>query len=144
MTTSIDTSTRSNPAGRVIFLNRETGAQELTFNPPSLAGATVLASSRSLLGDFVAASTTDGRVVLLQVRFLPVHGTEGLTGVKVDVRERGAVVIDPVGGRPQRVSYLEEGGAEVRRGAGFAIRDRALVAGRRRRGAAGRRRRRKR
>ena len=59
------------PAGRVTFLNRETGAPELTFNPPSLAGALVLASSRSLLGDFVAASTTDGRIALLQVRFLP-------------------------------------------------------------------------
>ncbi len=96
-------------SGRVIFLNRETGAQELTFSPPSLAGATVLASSRSLLGDFVAASTTNGRVVLLQIRFLPVHGAEGLTGVKVDVRERGAAVIDPAKRPAERLSYLEEG-----------------------------------
>jgi phosphate transport system permease protein len=97
-------------AGRVIFLNRGTGAPELTINPPSLAGASVLATSRSLLGDFVAASTNDGRVALLQVRFLPVHGDKGVTGVKVDVRERGMVAIDPAGRPVQRVSYLEEDG----------------------------------
>jgi phosphate transport system permease protein len=97
------------PSGRVTFLNRETGKPELTFSPPSLAGATVLASSRSLLGDFVAASTTDGRIALLQVRFLPIHGTDGLTGVKVDVRERGTVSIDPARRPAERVSYLEEG-----------------------------------
>ena len=98
------------PTGRVVFLNRQTGAQEMEIAPPSLAGATLLASSRSLLGDFVAASTTDGRVVLLQVRFLPIHGEKGLTGVKVDVRERGAVTIDPQSRPAERVSYLEEGG----------------------------------
>jgi phosphate transport system permease protein len=98
------------PAGRVLFFNRETGAQELTFDPPSLAGATVLASSRSLLGNFVAASTTDGRIALLQIRFLPVHGESGLTGVKVDVRERGAVEIDARRRPAERVSYLEENG----------------------------------
>jgi phosphate transport system permease protein len=96
--------------GRVIFLNRETGAPQLTFSPPSLAGATVLASSRSLLGNFVAASTTDGRIALLQIRFLPVHGDAGLTGVKVDVRERGTVEIDAQRRRAERVSYLEENG----------------------------------
>ena len=98
------------PAGQVAFLNRETGAADLTFNPKSLSGATVVTSSRSLLGDFVAAGTTDGRVVLLQMRFLPVHGTAGVTGVKVDVRERGVVAIDSQGRAAQRVSYLEEGG----------------------------------
>jgi phosphate transport system permease protein len=97
-------------AGRMIFLNRETGAPELTVNPPSLAGASILASSRSLLGDFVAAGTNDGRVALLQVRFLPIHGDKGLTGVKVDVRERGMVTIDPAGRPVQRVAYLEESG----------------------------------
>jgi phosphate transport system permease protein len=98
------------PDGRVIFLNRETGAPELTFSPPSLAGATVLASSRSLLGNFVAASTTDGRIRLLQIRFLPVHGDAGLTGVKVDVRERGTVEIDAQRRRAERVSYVEGNG----------------------------------
>jgi phosphate transport system permease protein len=98
------------PAGRVTFFNRETGAVELTNSPPSLAGARVLASSRSLLGGYVAASTEDGRVVLLQMRFLPIHGTDGLTGVKVDVRERGSAEIDPQRRPAERVAYLEEGG----------------------------------
>jgi phosphate transport system permease protein len=96
------------PRGQVTCLNRDTGAAELTFDPPPLTGATVVASSRSLLGDFVAASTADGRVVLLQMRFLPIHGGAGMTGVKVDVRERGVVNLDPRGRASTRVSYLEE------------------------------------
>ena len=98
------------PSGQVALLNRETGAADLTFNPPSLSGASIVASSRSLLGDFVAASTSDGRVVLLQMRFLPIHGAAGMTGVKADVRDRGVVALDPQHRAAGRVSYLEEGG----------------------------------
>jgi phosphate transport system permease protein len=97
------------PTGKVAFINRDTGKPELEMSPPSLAGATVVASSRSMFGDYVAASTADGRVVLLQVRFIPVHGDGGVTGVKVDVRERGTVSLDPAGRAAERLSYLEEG-----------------------------------
>ncbi len=95
--------------GKVAFFNRDTAARELEVRPPSLAGASVIASSRSLMGDFVAASTPDGRVMLLQVRFLPIHQDGAVAGVKVDVRERGTVALDPQGRAAQRVSYLEEG-----------------------------------
>jgi phosphate transport system permease protein len=97
------------PSGKVAFFNRDTGARELELGPPSLAGAHVIASSRSLIGDFLAAGAADGRVVLLQVRFLPVHQDGAVAGVKVDVRERGTVSLDPQGRAAQRVSYLEEG-----------------------------------
>jgi phosphate transport system permease protein len=104
------------PAGKVVFLNRESGARELEFSPASLAGAPISAASRSLMGDFVAAGLGDGRVALLQVRLLPIHNEGAATGVKVDVRERGVLALDPQKRAIQRVSYLEEG-------------DRKLVAG---------------
>ena len=97
------------PSGKVAFFNRATGARELEQSPPSLVGATVLASSRSMFGDFIAVGTADGRVVLLQVRFLPVHEGGAVAGVKVDVRERGVVALDPGGRAADRLSYLEEG-----------------------------------
>ena len=97
------------PAGKVVFLNRGTGQPELEISPPALAGATVIASSRSMFGDFVASATADGRVVLLQVRFLPVHEDGAVSGVKVEVRERGVVALDPSGRVAERVSYLDEG-----------------------------------
>jgi phosphate transport system permease protein len=97
------------PTGKLAFLDRDTGRPELELSPPSLAGATVVASSRSLFGDFVAAGTADGRAVLLQVRFLPVHADGAIAGVKVDVRERGVVALDPAGRAAERLSYLEEG-----------------------------------
>jgi phosphate transport system permease protein len=96
-------------SGKVAFFNRDSGARELEVSPPSLAGADVIASSRSLLGDFVAAGAADGRVALLQVRFVPVHEEGAVAGVKVDVRERGVVSLDPRGRAAERVSYLEEG-----------------------------------
>jgi phosphate transport system permease protein len=97
------------PGGTVAFFNRGSGARELELSPAALAGGNVIASSRSLLGDFVAASLADGRVALLQVRFLPVHQDGAVAGVKVDVRERGMVALDPQARAAQRVSYLEEG-----------------------------------
>ena len=102
------------PTGKVAFINRGTGQPELEISPPALAGATVVASSRSMFGDFVASATADGRVVLLQVRFLPVHADGAVSGVKVDVRERGVVALDPSGRAAERVSYLEEGDRQVR------------------------------
>jgi phosphate transport system permease protein len=97
------------PSGKLRFFQRDTGARELEITPPLLAGANVVASSRSLMGDFLAASTADGGVALLQVRFLPDHQDGSAAGVRVDVRERGTVALDSRGQAAQRVSYLEEG-----------------------------------
>ena len=96
--------------GRVLFFNRQTGIQQLEFAPKSLGGATVVASSRSLLGDFVGAGTNDGRIALLQVRFLPVHGDAGVDSVKVDVRERRLLTLDDQKRSLLRVAYIEENG----------------------------------
>ena len=86
-------------------------------------------------GDFVAASAADGRVALLQVRFVPVHQDGAIAGVKVDVRERGIVSLDPQARAAQRVSYLEEGERKLARRSGVGHRGRPLVARRRGRGA---------
>ena len=97
------------PEGKVVFYNRESAAREVESSPPSLAGVTVTTASRSLLGDFVAAGTGDGRAVLLQVRFVPVHAEGAASSVKIDVRERGVAALDPEKRAIQRISYLEEG-----------------------------------
>jgi phosphate transport system permease protein len=104
---------RVGPGGDVTFLNRSTGAVESVSNPPSLAAARVTASSRSLMGDYLAAATADGRVVLLQARFQPVHENGAIAAVKIDVRERGAFALDPAGRAVRSVSYLEEGDRKI-------------------------------
>ena len=66
-------------------------------------------------------------MALLQVRFLPVHEDGAVTGVKVDVRERGVVSLDPQGRAAERVSYLEEGERKFVAGQVVRHRGRALV-----------------
>jgi phosphate transport system permease protein len=95
--------------GQVAFFHRDSGVRQSDVTPPSLAGASVVASSRSLMGDFVAAATADGRVALLQIRFLPVHEGGIVSGVRIDVRERGVTSLDAEGGAVRSVAYLEEG-----------------------------------
>jgi phosphate transport system permease protein len=104
---------RLDAAGALTFFNRGTGAVESVSSPPSLAGTRITSTSRSLMGDFVAVGTADGRVVRLQVRFLPVHENGAVSGVKVDIRERGAVALDPAGRAVRSVSYLEEGERKI-------------------------------
>jgi ABC-type uncharacterized transport system permease subunit len=94
------------PSGTILFFHRDTGARELEVTPPLLVGANIVASSRSLMGDFLAASTAGGRVALLQVRFLPDHQDGAAAGVRVDVRERGTVALDARRQAAQRVSYI--------------------------------------
>ncbi len=74
-TNTAATSTRSSPTGKVAFLNAATRASpNWQSSPPGARGRDRRRVVASLFGDFVAAGTADGRVVLLQVRFLPVHG----------------------------------------------------------------------
>jgi phosphate transport system permease protein len=96
-------------AGALVFFNPEGGALVKEFKPAALGGASVGATSRSLLGDFVAIGTADGRAALLQVHFRPEFENGVLENVAVDVAERGMVTLDG-GGRPvRRIAYLEEG-----------------------------------
>ena len=68
----------------------------------------VVASSRSLLGNFLAAGTSDGRVALAQARYIPKYENEKLSGLDVSVRERGLATVDPAG-RPVREVELQRG-----------------------------------
>jgi phosphate transport system permease protein len=99
--------------GAISISSANKGTRIRDLAPPALAAATVTASSRSLLGDYVAAGTSDGRVVLRQLSFRPVFEGGVLKDVTVDVADRGVITLD-AGGRPiRRVSYVEEGDQKI-------------------------------
>jgi phosphate transport system permease protein len=100
------------PDGHVAFYGFDTGQVSQRIPVPGLAGATVTATSRSVSGSYLAAGTTDGRVLLAQVRFTPQFVDQRLADLSLGVRERGAITVDP-GGRPVRqVSYDEQDGQQ--------------------------------
>ncbi|MFB3855101.1 MAG: ABC transporter permease subunit [Vicinamibacterales bacterium] len=95
---------------RVRFFDALTGKPAFDVPVPGLEpGTQVVSSSRSLLGNYLAAGTSDGRVALMQVRYTPRYENEALSGLDVTVVGRGAVAVDA--GRPvQQVSYDEHDG----------------------------------
>jgi phosphate transport system permease protein len=95
------------PAGQLAFFTSSTGARVFDKPVPSLTGATVTASSRSLEHDYVALGTGDGRVALVQVQFAPVFEGGVLHDITVQTQDRGLVSIDPSGRAVRRVAYLE-------------------------------------
>lgn len=97
------------PTGTVAFFEMDTGSRAFDRPVASLTGARITTVSRSSTGDYVAIGSSDGRVGLVQVRFTPVHGDGVITGVGVEVAERGLVTIDPTGRPVRRVSYVEDG-----------------------------------
>jgi phosphate transport system permease protein len=98
--------------GRTAFF-RTDGSFAKQFPATSIGGARVTAASRSLLGDFVAVATADGRASLQQVRFVPRYEDQKLQDLDVSVRDRGVVTLDP-GGRPVReVAYEETEGRKL-------------------------------
>ena len=96
-------------AGVVLVFNSDGGGQVKEYKSAALGAAAVTATSRSLIGDFVALGTNDGRVALLQVHFRPVFDAGVLKELTVDMTERGLVTLDDGRRAIQRVSYLEEG-----------------------------------
>jgi phosphate transport system permease protein len=95
------------PDGRVVFFRLPDGSRQREILIPGLEGARVTAASRSLRGDLVATGTADGRVALAQVRFKPVFKDQVLADLELEVRDRGAISIDPQGRPVQDVSYQE-------------------------------------
>jgi phosphate transport system permease protein len=96
--------------GRLAFSRIADGTLAREEAPAGLAGATLVAASRSLMHDHLAAATADGRVALLQVLFRPRHEQQRLVDLDIEVRERAVVEIDP-GRRPIRaLSYEDHGG----------------------------------
>lgn len=102
---------------RVVFHRLDNGAKVREVPIAGLDGAVVGASSRSLLGHFVAAATGDGRVALLQVRFTPQYEHQTLVDLTTDVRDRGVVALDPAKRPIRLVSYAEQEGQRFVAGA---------------------------
>jgi phosphate transport system permease protein len=99
------------PDARVLFRPLAGGGTAIDVPVPGLPpGARVTATSRSLLGNFMAAGTADGRAALMQVRYTPQYANDVLSGLDVQVRDRGLVVLDPAGRSVRQVSYLEQDG----------------------------------
>ena len=98
------------PSGVVAFYRLDSGALSSSQPVPGLEGATIASSSRSVLGNSVAAGLSDGRVSLMQVRFVPNYEGDALKDVSSEVRPQATIVLDP-GKRPvTQVSYLEQDG----------------------------------
>lgn len=96
------------PSGVVAFYRLDTGHLSTGVPVPGLARATVTSSSRSVLGHYVAAGISDGRVSLMQVRFVPQYEGDVLKDVSTEVREQGLVVLDARARPVTQVSYIEQ------------------------------------
>jgi phosphate transport system permease protein len=96
------------PAGRVVFHRYESGDLASEVPVPGLGSATVTSSSRSVKGHFVAAGLSDGRVSLMQVRYLPQYEGEVLRDLTIEVVDRGTVALDDTGRAVRQVTYLEQ------------------------------------
>jgi phosphate transport system permease protein len=98
------------PDGRLAFYRYDNGEVTRKLPVPGLGAATITASSKSLLGNYVAAGTSDGRVSLMQIRFAPQYQGQTMADLSIDLRERGLVEIDPEKRPVRDVSYLEQDG----------------------------------
>ena len=101
------------PDGRVPFRRLTDGAVARELAVPALDGAAVTATSISLLGHFVAAGMSDGRVALMQVRFRPVFTDQTVTDVTAEVVDRGGLRIAIDGSSIQQIDYGEQDGVKV-------------------------------
>ncbi len=101
------------PDAHVVVFRGQDGALHREMPIPGLEGGTVVAASRSLGGDSVAAGTADGRAALVAVRFRPVFEGQVLKDLEIDLRPRGAFEIDPQGRAVREIvsQVSPEGGA---------------------------------
>jgi phosphate transport system permease protein len=95
------------PDGRLVFFKTQGGARAKEFGTPGLDGATATAASRSLMGDYVAVGTGDGRVALQQVRTLPRYEAQKLVDLDIEVRDRGLLELDAARRPVRAVAYRE-------------------------------------
>jgi phosphate transport system permease protein len=98
------------PDGRVVFRRLTDGVEARAFPVPGLDGSTVTASSRSLMGNYVAAGLADGRVSLMQVRYVPQFEGQALKDLALEVRERGLAQVSDDVVPVRQVSYTEHEG----------------------------------
>jgi phosphate transport system permease protein len=98
------------PTGAVVFFKLESGERAVEFPVPGLGAATVLSSSRTVVGHHVAAGLSDGRVSLMQVLYEPQYDGQVLKDISIDVKERAVVRLDEPGRAVRQVSYIEQEG----------------------------------
>jgi phosphate transport system permease protein len=99
--------------GRTAFFKTSDGAFVRQFAASAIGNTVVTAASRSLVGDFVALGTVDGRVSLQQVHFVPKYENQKLADLDISVRERGLVEIDPEKRPLAEVAYAETDGRKT-------------------------------
>ncbi|MBN2370322.1 MAG: ABC transporter permease subunit [Vicinamibacteria bacterium] len=78
--------------------------------------ALVTAASRSPSGDFIAAGTSDGRLALMQFRFLPRYEGETMVDLDRELRLRATITLDPERRAARDVSYIEDEGRKLAAG----------------------------
>jgi phosphate transport system permease protein len=102
------------PDARILFHPLgQPGSQPLEFPFPGLVGGThVSATSRSSLGNFIAAGTDDGRVAMAQVTYTPEYVDQKLSGLQVTIVDRGLAQVDAAKRQVRDVSYVDEDGAK--------------------------------
>ena len=94
--------------GRLAFFRMRDGSFAFDRPVPGVAGVPLVAGSRTLTDDLLAAATVDGRVALMQVQFQPRYEGQTLADLDVTVEEKGIVDLQ-TGGQPVReVSYAED------------------------------------
>jgi phosphate transport system permease protein len=98
--------------GRIVFFRSSDGSIARQF-PLDLGGAGVASAARSLLGDFVGVGTTDGRVILSQVRFRPRYENDKLVDQDVEIAARGAFAADAQGRPIREIAYEEKDGLKT-------------------------------
>jgi len=99
--------------GRTVFFRGADGSVAKQVPSSALGAGPVTGASRSLLGDFVAIATADGRVILQQVRFMPKYQDQKLADLDLSVRDRGLVELDPQKRAIREVAYEETYGRKV-------------------------------
>ncbi len=94
--------------GRIAFFRMRDGSFAFDRPVPGVAGGPLVAGSRTLIGDLLAAATVDGRVALMQVRYQPRYEGQKLADLDVTVEERGLVDLQAGGQAVREVSYGED------------------------------------
>jgi phosphate transport system permease protein len=94
--------------GRIAFFRMRDGSFAFDRPVPGVAGVPLVAGSRTLTGDLLAAATVDGRVTLLQVTYQPRYEGQKLADLDVTVAERGLLDLQAGGQAVREVSYAED------------------------------------
>ncbi|HVR71692.1 MAG TPA: ABC transporter permease subunit [Vicinamibacteria bacterium] len=94
--------------GRIAFFRMRDGSFAFDRPVPGVAGVPLVAGSRTLTDDLLAAATVDGRVALMQIRYQPRYEGQKLADLDVTVEERGLVDLQAGGQAVREVSFAED------------------------------------